>query len=75
MKIMKLVLTTLGLVAVLALFGWNGMSMPSMESFGPISLDNWTEQLADAFDPAWYENFQKADLPTMLKALSGSAQK
>lgn len=72
---MKLVLTTLGLVAVLVLFGWNGMSMPSLEAVGTPSFDNWFEQLQAAFDPSWYEKFQKADLPTMLKAVSGSAQK
>jgi hypothetical protein len=71
----KLVLTTLGLLVVLVVFGWHGMSMPSMNSIGAPSADNWFEKLQDAFNPVWYENFQKADLPTMLKAISGSAQK
>lgn len=71
---MKLVLIVLGVVAVLALSGF-GMSFPSMDSFHVQSMDGWAEKLQAAFDPSWYEKFQKADLPTMLQAVTGSARK
>jgi hypothetical protein len=71
----KLVLTILGLVAVFAIFGWHGMSMPSTDVIGSPSFDNWNEKLASAFDPSWYEKFQKADLATMLQAITGSGRK
>lgn len=68
---MKLILTLLGVVVVLAIFGWHGISLPAPDSLPTPSFDNWGEKLSAAFDPAWYEKFQKADLASMLQAISG----
>lgn len=78
---MKQALIVLSLAGAFILSGWSGMSVPSVDSIVTNSQENiggpsdWMEEIEAAFDPAWYEKFQSADLVSKLQAMSGSVQK
>jgi len=73
---MKMAFIAFGLIAVFFLTTFGGV-LGTMVSHGihPIDTTNWGKEIQNAFDPSWVEKFHKADLPTMLKAVTGTSGK
>jgi hypothetical protein len=82
---MKMLFVILGLVGAFFLVGGENLVTGSMNAAtAQVAQSQSTvegqpldvvQQIKAAMDLTWYENLQKADLVTMLKAASGSVQK